>query len=131
MKLESPSISQKRFFCLLQTLNILQHRNELNLYSVWRNPCPAWSVLSVVSLLLLLFFFFFFCYFFCNPSPGAAESFSTQFRKNKAFTQWLRWNGEDIQPRAELGPLNTTLAFPACLCLQLGESNPYLARLYT
>lgn len=74
--------------------------------------------LSVVSLLLLLFFFiFFFAIFFFNPSPGAAESFSTQFRKNKAFTQWLRWNGEDIQPRAELGPLNTTLAFPACLCV--------------
>lgn len=128
MKLELPPISQKMFFfCVLQTLINLQHRNQLNLYSFGGSDVPPGHSPSVFFPFFVSLFFFFFL-----PQSWRSLEFSTQFRKTKAFTKWLRWNGEDVQPGgAELGPFNTTLAFPACLFLQPRGSNPYLARLYT
>lgn len=116
MKLESPSISQKRFFCWLQTLNILQHRNELNFLQLLEESMSHRVSLSVVSLLLLLFLLGFFFLFFvvCNLSHVAAEGFffdTVEKKTPKHLHSGSAGTASMFSPRAELGPLNTTLAF--------------------
>lgn len=102
MKLESPSVSQKRLFCRFQT--IIFYNTEMN----W--ICTAWGGDRVPSAqpvcggpCFTVVVWFFFIVFF-NPIPGAAESFFDTVQKkkkeNKAFTQRLRWEREDNQPRS-------------------------------
>lgn len=76
MKLELPPISQKSFFFVLQTLIILQHRNQLILYNFVGSDAPPGHSPSVI-----FFFFFFFLKFpfLCFlPSPGAVRQVSSQ-----------------------------------------------------
>lgn len=65
MKLELLPISQKRFF-VLQTLIILQHRNQLILYNFGGSEAPPSHSSSVIFYFVVCFFVFFFIFL---PSP--------------------------------------------------------------
>lgn len=75
MKLELPPISQKKsfffvFFLELQTLIILQHRNQLNLYNFGGSDAPPGH--SPLHGFLHFFFFLLFSCMFFLPGPGAS-----------------------------------------------------------
>lgn len=97
MKLELPPISQKKvfffvFFLELQTLIILQHRNQLNLYNFGGSDAPPGHS-PLHGFLHFFFFFVVFLYVFSPRSRCKLDSFhpsKTQFRKTKAFTNWHR-----------------------------------------
>ena len=82
MKLELPPISQKKsfffvFFLELQTLIILQHRNQLNLYNFGGSDAPPGHSPLHGFLHFFLLLLLFSCMFF-SPVPVQVRQFSSQ-----------------------------------------------------